>query len=103
MKKLFLILCITMLALVGCATTQSTQVAYVQACGAYTTALSIGVKLEQEGKLTPSEITQITMLDKQVYPICSGPLPVDPTAATAQITAAITTLTILETVKKVGP
>jgi uncharacterized lipoprotein YajG len=99
MKKLIII---ALLALAGCATTQSTQVAYVQACGTYAAALNIAVSMLKADKLTPAEITQITALDAQIYPICTGALPVDPTAATQQITAAITTLTILETVKKVA-
>ena len=103
MKKLLLTALVAVMVLAGCAPPQSTQVAYVQACGTYTAALSIAVKLMQDGKLTPAEITQITKLDNQIYPICTGRLPADPTAATKQITAAITTLTTLETVKKVGP
>ena len=100
MKKL---IAIFLMVLAGCATTQSTQVAYVQACATYGAALNIAVAMMNQHKLTPTEIDQISAIDQQIYPICTGALPADPTAATQQITAALTTLTILETAKKVGP
>jgi uncharacterized lipoprotein YajG len=100
MKKL---IAIFLISLAGCATTQSTQVTYVQACATYGAALNIAVAMLNAHKLTNAEIAQVSALDETIYPICTGALPADPTAATQQITAAITTLTILETVKKVGP
>src|ERR1700731_898381 len=102
MKNLLLTAIVAATVLAGCATTQSTQVAYVQACGTYTAGLSIAVKLMQDGKLTPAGIAQITTHDNQIYPVCAGQLPAYPTAPTKHITTAITPLTILETVKKVG-
>jgi len=90
------------LAMTGCATSQSTKAAYVQTCAGYGLAFNAALQLRQAGKLTPAEIDQITMLDAQVTPICTGPLPADPTAATAQVTAAVTTLTMIETIKKVS-
>jgi|SRR5882672_2847743 len=99
MKKLIFL---AILVLAGCATAQSTQVAYVQACGTYGAALNIAVSMMNAHKLTSAEIEQISVLDDQIYPICTGALPVDPAEATKQITAAVTTLTIIETIKKVG-
>jgi uncharacterized lipoprotein YajG len=96
MKKLVLI---AALALAGCATQQSAQVGYTQACAAYGAAFDAALQLRIAGKLNRAQIDQVTLLDSQITPICTGPLPVDPTAATTQITAAVTTLTILEATK----
>jgi hypothetical protein len=88
--------------LTGCATTSqapATQVAYTQACAAYGVAFSGALEMRRAGKLTKAQIDQVTLLASQITPICTGTLPADATAATQQITAAVTTLTILETVK----
>jgi hypothetical protein len=77
------------------ATTQSAQVAYVQACAGYAAAFSAALQAREAGKLNGSQIDQITLIDQQVTPVCTGPLPADPTVATQQVTAAVTTLTIL--------
>lgn len=90
------------LCLASCATTQSTQVAYVQACGAYSAAFSTAVSLRAAGKLSQADIDAITLMDTTVTPICTGPLPADPTAATQQVTAAVTTLLLMEAAKKVS-
>lgn len=96
------------LALAGCVTPidstpkaqrQATQMNYTQACSAWGAALSTAIQLRIAGKLTPNEIDQITLLDSQVSPICTGPLPTDSTAVTQQVTAAVTTLTLLELAK----
>lgn len=81
------------------ATTQSAQVSYVQSCAAFGAAFNVALQLRLAGKLNQSQIDQVTLLDSQITPICTGPLPADPTAATVQITAAVTALTILEAVK----
>ncbi len=99
MKKLITILA---LALSACATTQSTQVTYVQACATYGAAFDAALQLRIAGKLNQPQIDQVTLLDAQITPICTGALPADPDAATQQITAAVTTLTVLELSKKVG-
>jgi hypothetical protein len=80
-------------------TTQDAQVKYVQACAAYGAALNTAVNLRQQGKLSAKQINEITVLDAQITPICTGPLPANPDAATQQVTAAITTLTVLETIE----
>jgi uncharacterized protein YceK len=107
MKKLLLLLAMTVLA--GCATVsgpaatpQSAQVAYSQSCAAYGAAFEGALQLRIAGKLNQAQIDQVTLLDQQITPICTGPLPVDPVAATQQITAAVTTLAILEAIKKAG-
>lgn len=97
MKKLAII---AVLVLAGCATQQSTQVGYTQACAAYGAAFDTALQLRVAGKLTRAQIDQVTLIDSQITPICTGTLPADPTAATQQITAAVTTLTILEVAKK---
>jgi hypothetical protein len=96
-----------MLALAGCASTaapqaptQSAQVGYTQACAAYGAAFSTALELRKAGKLNRAQIDQVTLLDSQITPLCTGPLPADPTAAAQQITAAVTTLTILEVARK---
>lgn len=94
---------VLVLGLAACTTTQTTQVTYVQACGAYSAAFSTAVALRQAGKLSQAEIDTITLVDSKITPICTGPLPVDPTAAAQQVTAAVTQLLILEAAKKVGP
>lgn len=94
MKKLLPLLVLAMLA--GCATTQSAQVGYTQACAAYGVAFNGALQLRLAGKLNQSQIDNVTLLDQQITPICTGPLPADPAAATAQITAAVTTMTLLK-------
>lgn len=73
--------------LTACQTTPSTpgatqptvtQTGFVQACSAYETAFTAALQLRIAGKLTPAQITQITTLDGQVTPVCSGPLPSTP-------------------------
>lgn len=82
--------------LAGCATTpQQAQTQYIQACSAYQAAFGAAVQLRQAGKLTPAEITTVSNFDQQITPICTGPLPADPGAATGQITAAVTALGVI--------
>lgn len=92
------------LTLAGCGTTmqtpQATQVTYTQACAGYGAAFATALTLRQAGKLNKSQIDQITVLDSQITPICTGPLPADPAAATVQITSAVTALAIIEAIKK---
>ncbi len=101
MKRLFITL--SMLFLGACASTgnvqldtHSAQVAYVQACSAYGSAFNAALQLRKDGKLNQAQIDQVTLLDSQITPICTGPLPANPAAATQQITAAVTTLGIME-------
>lgn len=84
----------------GQSTAQSTQVTYTQACSSWGAAFATALELRRAGKLNQAQIDQITLLDATVNPICTGPLPTDPNAATQQVTAAVTTLVILEAVKK---
>lgn len=98
MIRLFFLLPIIALMMIfgGCATTtQQAQVQYVQACGAYGSAFSAAVQLRSAGKLNQAQIDAVTQIDRQITPICTGPLPKDPAAATAQVTAAVTTLGLL--------
>lgn len=105
MKKLLIIAAGLALAasVSGCTTTgqaaptaQATQVTYTQACAAYGAAFAGALELRRAGKLNRAQIDQVTLLDSQVTPICTGTLPADVGAATQQITAAVTTLTIIE-------
>jgi uncharacterized protein YceK len=108
MKKLILWAAIAVMALTaGCAaitgsnaTTQSAQVSYVQACAAYDAAFNAALQARAQGKLNPAQISQVNLIDAQITPICTGPLPADPVSATNQITTAVTTLAIMEAVKK---
>lgn len=89
-----------LLMLAGCATStpQQVQAQYVQACSAYLAGITVALDLRQAGKLSKPQIDQITLIDNQIAPLCVGPLPADPTAAAQQVTAAVTTLAILEAV-----
>lgn len=90
------------LLLAGCASTtspQTAQVTYTQACAAYGAAFASALQLRKAGKLNQTQVDQVSLLDGQITPICTGPLPADATAVTQQVTAAVTALTILETVK----
>jgi hypothetical protein len=105
MKKIIITLTLAF-AMVGCtsisgpqATTQSAQVAYIRACGAYNVAFKAALDARIAGKLNASQIAQVSLVDSQITPICTGPLPADPTKATVQITAAITSLAILDIVR----
>lgn len=98
MKRLILV--VLMFLMAGCATTQSTQVTFTQACASYAPIFETMLQLRIAGKLNQAQIDQITLLDNQITPICTGPLPKDPSAAATQVAAAVTTLTIIETSKK---
>jgi len=89
------------LSVSACSTvsTQSAHVAYTRSCAAYGGAFDVMIALRKGGKLNPAQIDQVTIIDSQITPICTGPLPQDLDAATAQVTAAVTSLTILEAVK----
>lgn len=95
---------VTALAMTACATPTATpqqmQIAYVQACVTYNAGFGTAVALKQAGKLNPSQIEQISLIDATITPLCTGPLPANPQTATAQITAAVTSLAILETINK---
>lgn len=101
MKRSILFVSI-LLALTGCASTAQApapQVAYTQACAAYGVAFSGVLQLRKAGKLDALQVSQVSLIDSQVTPICTGLLPADANAATQQITAAVTALTIMEAVK----
>lgn len=83
--------------------TVSVQVAYAKACVAYGTAFSTALQLRIAGKLTPTQINQVSLLDSQITPICTGALPADPTAAIAQITTAVASLGLLQATQKANP
>lgn len=82
------------------APTQSAQVTYTQACAAYGAGFAVALELRRAGKLNQAQIDQVTLLDSQITPICTGPLPADPDAATRRVTAAVTALAVLEAAKK---
>ena len=103
MKKIIPV--ILSLVLTACATPpaaslQAQQVQYVQACSAYGVAFSAALQMHIDGKLNLAQVNQVTILDSQITPICTGPLPVNPAVVTQQITAAIASLAIIETAQK---
>jgi hypothetical protein len=108
MKKLLVIAAGLVLAhaLAGCSApsgnppSAAAQVGYAQACAAYAGLFATALELRKAGKLNRAQIDQVTLLDSQITPICSGPLPADADAATQQITAAVTSLTIIEIAQK---
>jgi hypothetical protein len=71
----------------------------VQACTAYGAAFEGALQLRIAGKLSAAQVDQVSALDAQITPICTGPLPADADAATRQITTAVTTLTVLAILK----
>jgi len=101
MKKIILVLVI---ALAGCAgfgnstTTGADQgkVNFVQNCTIYAGVLNGALQAAQAGKLNAEQTVQLKTISLNVSPICKGPVPVNTDAATAQVTAAITTLTVYE-------
>jgi hypothetical protein len=104
MKKYLLAAAIaaTLGVIAGCAplsNVATVQQSYVQACGAYDAAFNVAVSLRQAGKLSKAEIDAVSLVDSQITPICTGPMPADPTAATQQITKAVTTLAVMTAVK----
>jgi hypothetical protein len=95
------------LLLSGCVTTstaqpaaQTAQVSYTQACVAYGAVFAGALELRRAGRLSRAQIDQVTLLDSQITPLCTGPLPADSTAAVQQVTTAVTTLTLLEIAQK---
>jgi len=110
MPSMLIVLALGVLLLMGgcasiigpAATPQSAQIAYTQACAAYGAAFEGALQMRIAGKLNQAQIDQVTTVDAQITPICTGALPVDPASATQQITAAVTTLAIFEAIKQVG-
>lgn len=105
MRKLIIAALCAVLA--ACATsgtdnTQQVQVTYTQACAAYGAVFATALELRKADKLTPGQVEQISILSKQITPLCTGPLPANPDAAAQQITAAVTSLAIIEAVTKGG-
>ncbi len=101
MKQLKAILIlVVLLALAACATTQQTDVALTQACGAYGAAFKIALQRRQAGKLNPAQIQTVNNADKTVTPICTGQLPPNPQAATAEVSSELALLVALETKPK---
>lgn len=104
MKKLLIIAAGLVLAnaLSGCSApagnqpSPSAQVSYAQACAAYGGLFATALELRKAGKLNRAQIDQVTLLDSEITPICTGPLPADTDAAAQQITSAVTTLTLIE-------
>ena len=103
LKSALVIACVG--ALTACATNNSTtqpnvQVTFVQACGAYESAFGVAVQLRINGQLSPAAIKDISIIDSQVTPICTGPMPADSNTAVAQITTAIASLTAAAVIAK---
>lgn len=90
------------LLLVACANqpVQQVQTNYIQACSAYGAALNTMADLRAQHKLSAATVNQITAVDNQITPICSGSLPADPAAATTQIINATAQLAAFEAATK---
>ena len=82
------------------ASTISAQAAYYNACygpRGYRLSLQSVTALGKAGLLPKSAIPQINLMDQNISPLCeSGKPPANITAATAKITAAVTTLGVDE-------
>ena len=82
------------------ASTISAQAAWFNACfgpTGYRPALQTVTELGKAGLLPKSAIPQINLMDQNISPLCeSGKPPANITAATSQITAAVTKLGIDE-------
>lgn len=106
LKALHMLIVLCMVcALAACAsfapgaTSAQVDTQYAQACIAYGAAFNAALQLREGGKLTVAQIAAVNTLDQTVTPVCTGPLPADPQAAIAQITAASTTLVALVAIK----
>ena len=82
------------LTLASCANLQQAQTTFVQSCGAYDIAFKGAIQLREAGQLTSTDIDTITLLDKTITPICTGPIPTNPDTATTQVEAAVTQITV---------
>ncbi len=113
MKKFFVALAAA-LSLGACSTVPGTnqvtvdvhtmQVRITQACVGYGAAFSTAVELRAAGKLSPTEINQITLISNQVTPICDAKtIPSDPTVALTEVTAAVAQLGVLEAAHAIAP
>lgn len=80
-------------------TIRDARVTYTQSCAAYGGAFNVLVAMRKADKLNDAQIAQVTLIDSQITPICTGPLPTDLDDATAKVTAAVTALTIMESLK----
>lgn len=96
----------TLLALSACSAGSQTapdsflQPTYTRACATYSAGFATVLELRKLGKLTPSEIGQVTLIDSQVTPLCTGALPPDLTTATTRIEGAVAALAVLEATHK---
>ena len=91
MKRLLISLSIVLL--IGCASVPPEN-QFVQSCQIYDGVLKSALVAAQDGYLSPVQVANLKLINSQVTPICLGPIPTDPQVAVAQITAAVTTLTV---------
>jgi len=75
------------------------QANWLQACLAYEGAQK--ALLANIGKLSDAQLKQALIVTHQITPLCLKP-PADLNAATVQITAAVTTITILSAAQAAG-
>lgn len=78
---------------------QQAQIAFAHQCTLYGDALKLAAQLRSAGKLSQQAIDQINIVDSHNTPLCTGPLPTDLNAATAQIVGAVAAVGVAEGVK----
>lgn len=80
------------------------NVRFVQGCTIWASAFSTALQMRQTGKLNDAQIAQVNILDNQLTPLCTAKtLPANPQVAVGQVTAALTTIGVLEGVHYVSP
>ena len=89
------------LCLGACATSQTSPAqSFAQACVSYTSALNSATALNNAGKLSKSAVIEISAIEARITPICLQPAPNNAADLTTQVTAAVTTLTVLAAAPK---
>ena len=94
MKTIIGLVCVFCLCACTTIATQNNQVTFVQACGSYGLAFQTALQLRIAGKLSESQIEQITKIDNFVTPICTSPLPTNNADLINQIVTQTAALTI---------
>jgi hypothetical protein len=96
MKYIFLM---SVLVLTACASTYQPSAVQAEqnfgaACASYVAVMKVATAANNAGKLNSAQRKAIGEADAAIFPICSGPTPTDMNAAVAQVTQAVTTISI---------
>ena len=78
---------------------QQQAITFAQACSGYAAALSSAIALNNQGKLAKSQVQAITLIDADISPICTGPVPANNNVLITKVTAATTQLLLQSSAK----